>query len=122
MSDSYRSFLEEQFEPVGGVSIRSMFGGLGVFRDGVMFALVSTNDALYFRVDDGNRAAFEAEDSEPFVYSGKGKPMTMSYWRAPERLFDDDDEFRRWSEAAIAAAHRVAALKPPKKRKPRGAS
>ena len=110
MSGGFRDFLEEQLAPIGGVTIRSMFGGLGVFRDGVMFGLVA-DDTLYFRVDDGNQSDFESEGSEPFTYVGKGKPMTMSYWRAPERLLDDPDEFASWAEKAIAAANRVAAAK-----------
>lgn len=110
MSDGFREFLEEQFAPIDGVTFRSMFGGLGVFRDGIMFALVA-DDTLYFRVDDGNQPDYEAEDSEPFTYQGKGKPMAMSYWRAPERLFDDADEFVSWANNAIEASRRVAAAK-----------
>ena len=92
MSPGFREFLEEQFAPLGSVSIKSMFGGLGVFRDSVMFGLVA-DDTLYFRVDEGNRTRFEAEGCDPFVYNGKTKQTAMPYWRAPERLFDDTDEF-----------------------------
>ena len=118
LSDGFREFLEEQFAPVGGVTFRSMFGGLGIFRDGTMFALVA-DDTLYFRVDDGNQPDFEAEDSQPFTYQGKGKPMAMAYWRAPERLFDDADEFVRWANNAIDASRRVAAAKKKPARKKR---
>ncbi|MHA1559389.1 MAG: TfoX/Sxy family protein [Alphaproteobacteria bacterium] len=51
LSRGFREFLEEQFAHLGGVSIKSMFGGLGVFRDGVMFGLAA-DDTLYFRVDE----------------------------------------------------------------------
>jgi DNA transformation protein len=118
LSGGFREFLEEQFAPIGGVTFRSMFGGLGVFRDGTMFAFVA-DDTLYFRVDDGNQPDFEAEDSEPFTYQGKGKPMAMAYWRAPERLFDDADEFVRWANNAIDASRRVAAAKKKPSRKKR---
>ena len=53
-----------------------MFGGAGVYCDGVMFALVP-RDTLYFRVDDGNRAAYEAEGLEPFTYDGKGRTIVL---------------------------------------------
>lgn len=119
MSSGFREYLEEQFAPFGGVSIKSMFGGLGIFREGLMFGLVA-DDTLYFRIDDESLPAFEQEGSEPFVYTGgKGEPMAMSYWRAPERIFDDPDEFRSWSENAFAAAVRVDNAKPPAKRKRR---
>jgi DNA transformation protein len=116
ISDGFRQFLEDQFAPVGGVSLRAMFGGLGVFRGGIMFALVA-DETLYLRVDGGNRPDFEAEGSEPFTYVAKGKPMAMSYWQAPERLFDDPDEFIGWAEKAIAAAGRAAAARKPFKKR-----
>ncbi len=76
-----------------------------------MFGLVD-DDTLYFRADEDNRDAFEAEGSSAFTYTGKAKPVTMPYWRAPERLYDDPEEFQLWAEAAIAAARRAKAAKP----------
>ncbi len=117
MSSGFRAFLEEQFAPFGGVTIRAMFGGLGVFREGLMFGLVA-DDTLYLKTDETNLPSFEAENSEPFVYTGgKGEPMPMSYWRAPERVYDDPDDFRHWAELAFAAAVRLDNAKPPAKRK-----
>jgi DNA transformation protein len=69
-----------------------------------------TNDTLYFRVDDHNRAAFkEAQSFPPLNYEKKGCTIDLSFWRAPERLFDDADELVTWARAALAAARRVAA-------------
>ena len=64
-------FIRDLFAPFGPVAVRRMFGGAGVYCDGLMFGLVS-DDTLYFRVDDGNRGAFEAEGLSPFTYEGKG--------------------------------------------------
>ncbi|MHA1559390.1 MAG: TfoX/Sxy family protein [Alphaproteobacteria bacterium] len=61
-----------------------------------------------------NRAKSEAEGCEPFLFNGKTRQTTMPYWRAPERLFDDTDEFIGWAEAAIAAAVRNKVAKQPK--------
>ncbi len=116
MNEGYLAFLEERLAPVGGVSIRKMFGGLGIFRDGVMFGLVS-KDVLYFRADDASKAAYEAEGSMPWSMADHGRPMTMPYWRVPERLLEDEDDFRAWALAACAAAVRGRAEKPPKKTK-----
>lgn len=117
MSGSFAELLGDLFAPVGGVSLRRMFGGLGAFRDGRMFALVA-DDVLYFKVDGETEPRFRAEGSGPFVYTAmKGREVTMSYWRTPERLYDDPDEFREWTEAAIAVAQRGAAAKAGKPRK-----
>jgi DNA transformation protein len=74
-----------------------------------MFGMV-TNDTLYFRVDDHNRAVFkEAESVPPLSYEKKGSTIDLSFWRAPERLLDEPDELLTWARAALAAARRVAA-------------
>jgi DNA transformation protein and related proteins len=108
-SDSFAEFLREQLAPLGPVTLRRMFGKTGVFCDGLMLAMV-TNDTLYFRVDDHNRAAFEeAASFPPLNYEKKGCTIDLSFWRAPERLFDEPDELVTWARAALAAARRVAA-------------
>jgi DNA transformation protein len=107
-SDSFAEFVREQLAPLGRVTMRRMFGKTGVFCDGLMFGMVR-DDALYFRVDDGNRATFqEAAAFPPLNYEKKGSSIDLSFWRAPERLFDDADEFVIWARAALAAARRVA--------------
>jgi DNA transformation protein len=108
-SDSFAEFLREQLAPLGRVTMRRMFGKTGVFCDGLMFGMV-TDDTLYFRVDDHNRAAFkEAESFPPLNYEKKGCTIDLSFWRAPERLFDEPDELVRWARTALVAARRVAA-------------
>lgn len=87
----------------GGVSARRLFGGYGLYRQGVMFALVAY-DALYFRVDARNRPEFEAAGMEPFVYDSKGKPIEMPYWEAPSELFDDSESMTHWAQCALEAA------------------
>ena len=108
-SDSFAEFLGEQLAPLGRVTMRRMFGKTGVFCDGLMFGMV-TDNMLYLRVDDHNRTAFkEAESSPPLNYDKKGSTIDLSFWRAPERLFDEPDELVTWARAALAAARRVAA-------------
>lgn len=119
VSPEHRAFLEELFDPIPGVAFRGMFGGLGIFHDGVMFALVAY-ERLYFKVDDATRPRFAAAGSEAFVYAGKGKPIGMSYWTAPDEALDDPELFQDWARLGLEAARRAAATKPKrKKRKPR---
>src|SRR3954452_20389971 len=107
-SDSFAEFLREQLAPLGRVTMRRMFGKTGVFCDGLMFGMV-TDNMLYLRVDDRNRAAFEeARSSPPLNYEKKGTTIALSFWRAPERLFDEPDELVTWARLALAAAGRVA--------------
>ena len=108
-SDGFAEFLRDQLAPLGKITMRRMFGKTGVFCNGLMFAMV-TNDTLYFRVDDDNRAVFKEAESVPSLsYEKKGRTIDLSFWRAPERLFDEPDELVTWARIALAAAHRVAA-------------
>src|SRR5436305_10087308 len=108
-SDSFAEFLREQLAPVGLVTMRRMFGKTGVFCDGLMFGMV-TDNMLYLRVDDRNRDAFqEARSSPPLNYEKKGSTIDLSFWRAPERLFDELDDLVAWGRLALAAASRVDA-------------
>ena len=123
-SDSFVEFLREQLAPLGHINVRRMFGKTGVFCDGFMLGMVRDN-TLYFRVDDDNRVAFkEAESFPPLNYEKRGGSIDLSFWRAPERLFDEPDELITWARSALAAARRVArkreptALKRATKRRP----
>jgi DNA transformation protein and related proteins len=105
-SATFAEFLREQLAPLGGVTMRRMFGKTAVFCDGVMFGMMTEN-TLYFRVNDQNRVTFkEAEAFPPLNYEKKGYTMDLSFWRAPERLFDEPDELVAWARAALAAAPR----------------
>jgi DNA transformation protein and related proteins len=112
-SDGFAEFLCEQLAPLGRLAMRRMFGKTGVFCDGVMFGMVADN-TLYFRVDDDNRTVFaEAASFPPLNYEKKGSIIDLSFWRVPERLFDEPDELVTWARSALAAAHRIAAKRKP---------
>jgi DNA transformation protein and related proteins len=114
-SPEFLAFLTDQLAPLGHITTRRMFSGAGLYCDGVIFALL-LRDTLHFRVDDGNRAAYEAEGLQPFSYETKGRTVQVgAYWRVPERLFDDPDEIVEWARAALAAGRRAAAKKKPKR-------
>ena len=107
LSRDYADFLRDILSGFAPVTIRNMFGGAGIFHDGVMFGLVA-DDTLYLRADDNSSAPFEAEGKGPFTYRRKGRgKMTMPYWELPERLLDNPDELALWSARAHEVARRV---------------
>ena len=108
-SHGFSELLHEQLASLGHVTLRRMFGKTGVFCDGLMLGMVR-DDVLYFRVDDDNRAVFkEAEAYPPLNYEKGGSAIDLAFWRVPDRLFDEPDEFITWAHAALGAAQRVAA-------------
>jgi DNA transformation protein len=115
-SEGFIEHLRDALAGLGPVSIRRMFGGAGVFADGLMFALV-TGETLYLKADDVTKADFEREGLAPFTYESRGRTVTLSYWRAPERLLDEPDAMTEWASRALAAAKRSEKLKKARGRK-----
>jgi DNA transformation protein len=104
--------ISELFSAFGPVSVRRMFGGVGVYADGVMFA-IGHGGIVYLKADEHSAAAFDREGAGPFVYMAKGGRQTvMSYRRLPDRLYDDPEELAVWAREAVSVAHRAALQKP----------
>jgi DNA transformation protein len=107
VSPDFIEFLKDQLSEFGPVTVRRMFGGAGIYRDGVMFALIA-EEILYFKADDLTKPDFEAESLAPFTYATKnGANPIMSYWQAPERCLDDPQEMVEWARKAWSAASRT---------------
>src|ERR1041385_1072286 len=89
--------LRELFAEFGPVNVRRMFGGLGIFADGLMVALGARGE-IYLKADAETIPSFEQESQRAFGYATKyGERVLTSYWRMPDRLYDDTDELARWA-------------------------
>jgi DNA transformation protein len=100
-------FIADLFSAFGPVSVRRMFGGAGLFADGHCFG-IAFDGVIYFKTDDTTQPLFESEGSAPFVYPLMKKPRPRrkpsSFWRLPDRLYDDPDELASWARTALAVA------------------
>jgi DNA transformation protein len=104
------AFIRELFSQFRPVAMKRLFGGIGLFSEGLIFGLVF-DGAVYLKVDETSIPDFEREGSRPFVYTRAKSPgrvgrHSLSYWRLPERLYDDPDELAVWAERAFAIAER----------------
>src|SRR5437764_1021644 len=114
--------VKELFAEFGPITVRRMFGGAGIFVDGLMIGLVS-RDAIYLKADVETIRVFEQEGLAPFSYATKnGEHKLTSYWRMPDRLYDDPEELARWARAAHGAAQRKAGRSSKRSRKAEGGS
>lgn len=103
--DGLLAHLRELLEPLGRIKLRAMFGGHGVYCDGLFFALVA-DSRLYLKVDALTRAHFEAAGCSPFVYTGQARPIEMSYWSVPDAALDSPADLEPWARRALEAAAR----------------
>lgn len=105
-------YLTEVFEYFGPILAKRMFGGYGIYRDDLMFALVA-DDVLYLKADAASSQHFATRGLNAFEYAKNRKTMKMSYFQAPEDIFDDKDAAKIWASRAYEAALR--SKKPRKK-------
>ncbi len=109
MASPPHHYLADCLAPWGDIRLKRMFGGMGVYRGELFFALIDDN-VVYFKVDDSTRPDFEAVGSDPFSYPGKdGQPMVMNgYWRLPDEVIEDRDTLFAWADKALGVARRSA--------------
>ena len=101
-------YLKEVFEQFGEIRARKMFGGYGIYHDGIMFGLVA-DDTLYLKADDTTAEYFASRGLGQFEYDKGDKVVKMSYYLAPEEIYDDPDEAVVWAKRAYEVAFRTKA-------------
>ena len=110
LSREFVDYVLEQLETLGGVSYRRMFGGGGLYRDGLFFGVL-VDDTLYLKTDAANRADYEAVGAEPFNPRPQ-YPSELTYFAVPIDIIEQPDELAEWARKALAAAARKPAAKP----------
>jgi DNA transformation protein and related proteins len=109
--------LKALFEPFGSVTVRRMFGGSGIYAEGLCFAIEFKGE-VFLKTDALSQAHFSAAGSTPFIYAAKGKSRPTSFWRLPDGAHEEADELRRWVAMGLEAARRATAARA----KPKGKS
>ena len=116
VSPSYRTYVLEQLSGLGTVTAKAMFGGLGLYHDGLFFGLVD-DDTLYLKVDDATRGDYEKAGMRPFRPSADEGP-SMGYYEVPGDVLEDPVDLTRWAAKAVEVARRKAAAKRKRQRPP----
>jgi len=106
----FTNYIVDLMQSIGPVNAKRMFGGYGIFLDGLMFALVS-DGLLYLKADTENKENFIKNKLDAFTYMKKGKECHLSYFQSPEDALEDTDIMNSWAKSSYAAALRAAAKK-----------
>lgn len=104
-ADEFASYCCELLGAVGPCRARRMFGGHGIYTDGVMFGLIAGGQ-LYLKVDAVTIGQWRAAGGAPFTYDGRGKPIQMSYWTPPDAAMESPGLMAPWARLALTAALR----------------
>ena len=121
-ADSFHDFVRELFAGLGNVTVKRMFGGAGIYAEGLMFAMIA-EEAIYLKADAALKAELGKVGSAPFIWTPgtglrAGKKVEMSYWRLPDAALDDPGLAAQWGRKAlnVARAKANATKKPRTKR------
>ncbi|MDF2446024.1 MAG: transcriptional regulator [Moraxellaceae bacterium] len=104
----FAEYVVEQMAQFGPVRARRMFGGFGLYHDGLMFALI-VEERLYFKADAQTQDDFVQRGLRPFTYTAKGRAVALRYFEAPPDVFDEPDCMADWARSAYACARRSSA-------------
>lgn len=101
------TYVVELMQSIGPVRAKSMFGGHGIFLEGLMFGLIA-DSVLYLKADKETENEFKAKGLEAFTYDKNGKEFKMSYYQAPEEVLENSEEMCSWANKAYGAALKAA--------------
>jgi DNA transformation protein len=110
----FASYIVDLMQSIGPVNAKAMFGGYGIFLEGLMFGLIAEN-VLYLKADEETENEFKARGLDNFTYNKKGKEFKMSYYQAPAEAMENREEMNLWAAKAYSAALRAATEKSKKK-------
>lgn len=112
MKNFHDEVMSRYFKNISGIKSRSMFGGYGLYKNGVIFGMIAEGN-LYFKVNATNIKEYQAAKSEPFTYLGsKGKPISMSYWKVPAAVLKNEKLLKEWIENSLKASLKKSTKRP----------
>ena len=103
--DEYIDYIMDQLKPVGEVSPKKMFGGVGIFMQGKMFGMLNSKGTFLLKVDDSNVQDYISRGMSPFTHD-KNKTSKMPYYEVPSDVIEDPEALKIWSEKSIEIALR----------------
>ena len=117
-ANQFIEHLHDVFRDLGPIDVRRMFGGYGIYHQGLMFALV-VDDTLYLKADARNAGHFERAQLPRFTYQRGGRTASIGYHRAPGAVLEDAAAAQVWARRSFEAAlrARTAQRKPAQVRK-----
>ncbi len=104
INEDYLSYISDQLSAFGDVEIKKMFGGIGLFKDGLMFGMISADNTFRLKVDEVNKPDYEAKGMKQHYMPKKKKGMP--YWEAPAEVIEDKEDLALWAKKAFEAAER----------------
>lgn len=102
-NENDKDFIEEQLTAFGEVRSKRMFGGVGFFKNDLMFAMIG-GGKFRLKADETTIPDFEAHGMQPLYLDKYPNKPPMPYWEVPVSVLEDRDELAQWCAKAYAIA------------------
>lgn len=96
----------ELLQSLGPCNARRMFGGWGIYHDGLFFALI-VSERLYFKVDALTESLWREAGGEPFIYAARGRQVKVRYYTPPDEALESSTLMLPWARLGLEAALRA---------------
>lgn len=94
VNKDYLNYVLDQLSEFGEIKVKNMFGGVGLFHQGLMFGKIG-DDTFRLKVDNSNKAKYEEKGMKPFHSEKKKKGMP--YWEVPLEILEDSSALKEWA-------------------------
>lgn len=105
VDEQFLQFVKDQLGGIEDITFKRMFGGVGIFQAGLMFAKIGGN-TLRLKVDASNQQQYIDKGMKPY-YSEK-KKKGMPYWEVPPEILENAEAFTQWAHQSIEIARKSA--------------
>ena len=103
ISDADADFAKELFSGLGPLTSRKMMGGLCLYSDGIIFAIIHGDGAIMIKGQGAFQAELDAQGLRRWTYQRDGgKETAMPYWELPGDALDDPELACDWARRALA--------------------
>ena len=98
--NEFKEYVLDQLCRLNGVECKHMFGGFGLYCNGVFFAIIA-DGCVYFKTNSTTVDAFKARGMQPFKPSAK--QTLKNYYEVPAEILEDEDQLAEWAKRASAS-------------------
>jgi DNA transformation protein len=99
----YLEYILEQLSGLGALRPNRMFGGIGLYADGLFFGLID-DDTLFFKTDDTNIAAYRERNMPRFMPFPEKNNLALGYHQVPADVIEDAEMLVAWARHSVAVA------------------
>jgi len=96
--ETFKKFVLDQLRFLDRVDCRSMFGGHGLYCEGIFFGIIS-GGRLYFKTNPTTVSDYLERDMKPFQPSPRQK--LKNYYEVPVEILEDEEQLAVWARKAV---------------------